>query len=332
MSLAKVTLQGSNHSFDCSSKESILHAGLAAGLNLKYGCDGGNCGDCIAQLRSGELSQLKHSDFVFSASQKQQNSFLMCCHSAIKDSIITASEHGSVDELAEQTIQAKVYKITRYSEHVLELALKTPRSQPLNFFAGQYVKLQLTNGLSRHKSLASCPCDGVKPSVHVQLREHDDFSHYIFNQLKKGEVVTIKGPYGHFTYNDDSQAPILLMAYETGLASIKSLIEHLVALDKTQPITLYHLHTPECDHYLGAYCRSLNDALDNFQYSLVCLKDNSLEQLQGAYEQIMNSHNELTQHEVYAALPRSFHAEAEAILLEKGLAQEQFKFDYLERI
>jgi len=173
----------------------------------------------------------------------------------------------------------------------------------------------------------------VKPSIHVQSHTDNDlFSDYIFNNLKKNEVVNIVGPKGHFTLDDESKAPILLIAYETGLASIKGLIEHLIALDKDQPIELYHLHTPYCDHYLENYCHALDDALDNFQYSMVCLKDDEMNQLEGVYQHIIDEHEDITDFEVYAALPREFHSKASEILDNAGLVKEQYKMDYLERL
>lgn len=332
MSLFKVTLNGNKHRFECSIKESILHAGLASGLNLKYGCDGGNCGDCLAQLQSGTIQEIKRSDFVVPRHLLNSNSFLMCCHAPSSDIEIQAVEHGSEAEIPLQTLSAKCYKLTNLSDRVKEIAFKTPRTQPLNFFAGQYLTLLLENGLSRNKSLASCPCDGLKPTIHVQYQEDDEFSDYLFNRLKKNESVTLIGPRGHFTLNEDSKASIVLIAYETGMASIKGLLEQLIALDTEQSITLYHLHTPECDHYLQRYCRSLDDAMDNFQYSMVCLKNSTLDCLHNVFGQIIEFETGIEQNDVYAALPRAFHSQAAEILSHKGLQQRQFKFDYLERL
>lgn len=335
MALFNVTLENTGHKFLNSDKESILHSGLVAGLNLKYGCDGGNCGECIAQLKKGSIQSIQYSDYVMDRQSKKQNYFLMCCHSASSDIELNAIEHGSENDIAEQNIDTKTYKINKLSEHVLEIAFKTPRSQPLRFFAGQYVTITLKNGLRRNKSLSSCPCDGIKPSIHVQQNKHsaeDGFSDYIFNSLKKNEVVNMVGPKGHFTLDDESNAPILLIAYETGMASIKSLIEHLLALEKDQPIELYHLHTPNCDHYLENYCHALEDALDNFQYSLVCLKDDDLTRLEEVYQHIVDEHEDITEFEVYAALPKPFHDKASDILKQAGLIEEQFKMDYLEHL
>ncbi len=334
MPLFNVTIENSEHQFQSSNKESVLHSGLLAGLNLKYGCDNGQCGDCIAQLKSGRLDKIKHSDFVMDRQQKRLHGFLMCCYAAASDIKINAVEHGSENEIAEQTIQAKVYKIHQLSKYVKEIEFKTPRSQPLKFFAGQYVTITLPNGACRNKSLSGCPCDGVKPSIHVQYQPlNDPFSDYVFLSLKKNDVITMLGPKGHFTLDDSSHAPIILIAYETGMASIKGLIEHLMALQKEQTIKLFHIHTQDCDHYLENYCRAVDDALDNFKYMQVAIKDTDIESLSGAFQNILDKQQLLLKEGVvYAALPKFFHQQASDLLLSAGIEKERFKMDYLEHI
>ncbi len=204
MSTFQVTLLPSQHQFLSSSRQSLLQAGLESGLNLKYGCDGGNCGECLVKLVSGRLYKIKHSDFNLTAIQKENRQFLSCCFAATSDVQIEAEEIGSVTEIAEQNIQTKVYKLQQLSDSVMFLSLKTPRSHPLSFFAGQYVTLTLEDGLSRNKSIASCPCDGLKPEFHIKKRENDAFSEYVFKQLKKNDCITLQGPWGDFVMDDEN--------------------------------------------------------------------------------------------------------------------------------
>jgi ferredoxin len=37
--------------------QTLLDAGLAAGLPMPYSCTVGNCGDCVVRLRGGEVTQ-----------------------------------------------------------------------------------------------------------------------------------------------------------------------------------------------------------------------------------------------------------------------------------
>ena len=42
-------------SFEVHEKESILEAALKQGINLPYGCRNGECGSCIAEIKSGSF-------------------------------------------------------------------------------------------------------------------------------------------------------------------------------------------------------------------------------------------------------------------------------------
>ena len=332
MSTHQVILLPSKHHFLTSSKQSLLHAGLESGLNLKYGCDGGNCGECMIKLVSGNLHSIQHSDFVLSAIQKRQQHYLSCCHAAISDVQIEALEISSVSEIPEQNIQAKVYKMERLSDDVMSIALKTPRSQPLHFFAGQHVTLTLDQNISRNKSIASCPCDGLKPEFHVKKRKGDAFSEYVFNHLKKNTPVQMNGPWGNFVMDDDSTRPQVLIAFDTGFASIKSLIEHAIALEKEQPINFYWLMTPENQPYMENYCRSIAHALDNFHYQPMFIKERSKGAIAKMVNEILQMEKAIKHSDVYVTLPVECRAEAETMLIKAGIDDRHWRIDSIRRI
>jgi CDP-4-dehydro-6-deoxyglucose reductase len=62
-----------------------------------------------------------------------------------------------------------------------------------------------------------------------------------------------------------------MVAERTGFAPIKSLIEHAVALDWPRPIRLVWCAEPG-GHYLQNYCRSLEDAFDEFSFTLLATR------------------------------------------------------------
>jgi ferredoxin len=56
--------------------QTLLDAGLAAGLPMPYSCTVGNCGDCMVRLRSGEVSQNEPN--CLTAAQRADNFVLTC--------------------------------------------------------------------------------------------------------------------------------------------------------------------------------------------------------------------------------------------------------------
>ena len=269
MSIATVNVSNTSISFHCASAESILHAGLAAGVNLEYGCEGGNCGDCKARLISGELIKLSHSDYQFSLYEKAQNYFLTCRNAAKNDVVISANLREVINELPQQRIETKVYQLNSLSGSVLSVALRTPRSQPLSFYAGQFYKVTFENGSSQYKSISSCPCDGLKPAIQIQRNKHYAFNSYAFRGLKKGEKVNIIGPFGQFTVEDGLSVPRIFITFDTGFSSVNSLVEQLINIEYTGDIKIIWCLSKSCDGYLDNYCRAISDAFDNFSYSIL---------------------------------------------------------------
>ncbi len=60
----QVRILPSGHEFFIHGTESILEAGLSAGLALDYGCSNGNCGLCKCKLVSGQVNKIKSHDYV----------------------------------------------------------------------------------------------------------------------------------------------------------------------------------------------------------------------------------------------------------------------------
>ena len=325
----EVTLLPRQHRFLASTKQSILRAGLESGLNLKYGCEDGNCGKCLARRLSGDIQQLCHTDFVLTAAQKQQDYFLTCCHSAVSDLQLEMAEIAEAGEIPEQQIEARVYKLKPLAENVMSLTLKTPRSEQLSFLAGQYISLYLRPDLGSNQSIASCPCDGLRPEIHVTHRADDPFSDFVFNQLKKNDPVAIRGPRGDFILDDDTSRDLVFIAQDSDFASINSLLEHLIALDKPQPIRLYWLLSPGQRAYLENYCRSISHALDNFSYQLLPVSGDSEEDVSRALERVFAQEPAIANCDIYMALSPAFSTLAEMCRAQRGGDPRHWHIDVL---
>ena len=327
-----VTLLPSQHQFNASSKQNLLSAGLTSGLNLRYGCEGGNCGECLARLVEGDLEILRHSDFLLTPEQKAEGYFLSCCCAARSDCRVEVEEIGSVNEIPQQFIRARVFKIQHLSNDVISIALKTPRSQPLSFFAGQSITVHLQNSLKRNKSIASCPCDGLKPEIHVRYRENDAFSEYIFKQLKKNDSVDIQGPQGEFVLDDDSSRPLVFIAYDTGFSSIKSLLEHAIALEKEQLIQLYWIVTPNNTPYMDNYCRSIAYALDNFSYTPIAIREPSIECITEVTKRILKQEPAIKHSDVFMTIPEQYREIIQLQFIAAGIDDRHWSIDTLIRL
>lgn len=256
----------SGHEFQVEEGETLLEGALRSGLNMNYHCNSGSCGECRARILSGEPGQRLHHDYVLGETDKRDGVVLMCRTHAVTDLEIEAGEAHGVEDIPEQSLETVVTRLERPVEDVMILHLRTPRSSTLRFLAGQYATLQLEGLAPRSKSIASCPCNGMVLQFHVRRVEGDPFSDHVFNRLRTRQKVQVLGPYGDFILDEESRRPIIFIAFETGFAPIKSLIEHAIALEQGQSMRLYWIARDEKGHYLGNQCRAWQDALDEFSF------------------------------------------------------------------
>jgi len=271
----QVEMLPSGHRFTVEAGDTLLDGALRSGLNVRYNCSSGSCGDCRARLISGKLGLVDHFDYVFREAEKQQGQFLLCRARAAGDLVIEALEASQPADIPHQEISTQAAGLETLSEDILTLQLRTPRSKTLWFLAGQHVTLHLDGLAPRSKSVASCPCNGRVLQFHVRRRPGDPFSDRIFDQLKLRDKISLEGPFGDFILDENSERPAIFMAYETGFAPIKSIIEHAISLEWPSPIHLYWVAREESGHYQENICRSWETALDDYHfYPLIGSGDN----------------------------------------------------------
>lgn len=321
---AQVHLKNTGHEFFVEGSNSILEAGLSAGLALNYGCSNGNCGKCKAKLISGEIKKLKPHDFVFSESEKLQNYFLCCSNTAITEVEIEADEAGSEKDIPLQKISAKVKKVDKITDELLILNLKTPRTKRLRFLAGQNVILSRGNFPPLELPIASCPCDDMNIQFHIPHDNSNAFINYVADELKSSDSIHIKGPTGSFILDEDSNNAIIFIAFDAGFAAIKSLIEHAVTLDHAESIHLYWLHANE-KPYMHNQCRAWEDALDNFKYQQLQYDNSDINQLDEKLDLLLNEYADFSDKNIYICGAEKMARKTKKVLLDHSANKENIK-------
>jgi CDP-4-dehydro-6-deoxyglucose reductase len=264
---ASVRLLPSGHEFFLEGNDSILDAGLKAGLYLDYGCTSGNCGSCKCKVVSGAVRKLREHDYVISAREQEEGYILACSNTAISDLVIEATEAGMEEALPYQQIRTNVRRIEQMDEELALLNVQTPRTHSLRFKAGQQVRLTAENGSVSELFIASCPCDGRNLQFIVDRGSDDEFSKAVFDGAMAKQTVLIEGPMGGFVLQEDSTAPALFLAKGEGFAPIKSLVEQAITIDNAEGLQLIQVGGNPPGSSLDNLCRAWNDSLDNFVYS-----------------------------------------------------------------
>jgi CDP-4-dehydro-6-deoxyglucose reductase len=320
-----VVVQPSGHVFEAEPSETLLDAGLRAGLNLDHGCATGGCGDCRARLIDGQTTPVRHADFAFSERERRDGAFLLCSHRATSDLVIEAHESSGPAEMPAQQVRAKVSRVERLQDDVVQLTVRAPRSQGLRFLAGQAVTLAFEGIEPRSLPIASCPCDPVQLRFHVRRRDADPFTDLVFDELRRGHEVELLGPVGDFTLDEASWRPLVFIAWESGFAPVSSLIDHAIQKDINRSIDLYWVSAIPQGHYLSNYCRAWRDVLDDFRYHSIDLEPWGGERLDAVIERIVRVHGLLADHDYYLALPDDACETARRYLAEADVPDAQIR-------
>ena len=329
-----VTLSNCNQRFKMQETESILEAAIRAGVSINYGCSGGSCGLCRARLLKGSVREIRPHVFVLPESEKLQGGILTCVHTACEDLELDAIVASSVHDISTQDICVKVRKVESVAPEIYKVTVQTPRTQRLRFMAGQYVELTKDQDTIGHLAIASCPCEDRLIEFHVRAVEDDAFANYIATEAKSGDMLQLQGPLGEFVYDDNANRPVILFAFDTGFAAIKSLLEHITAQEQELPIHLIWMSCGQHGLYLNNLCRSWNDAFDNFTYTGIVLEE-SLQQLaanpevsratvSSRMQDVMRAHEDLSGYDVYISAPETATALFKQICMDKNVLARRF--------
>lgn len=124
-------------------------------------------------------------------------------------------------------------------EHVQE-AVDTARivfrlEQPMDFIPGQYVNLRLRfperdKPVQRSYSIASAPDISTNTiSVIVTKVPGGLVSTELVDQLRVGDVIDARGPYGKFTWADGDAIPVFMIAAGSGVVPFLSMLDYISA-------------------------------------------------------------------------------------------------------
>lgn len=131
------------------------------------------------------------------------------------------------------------------TEAVQTFRLMTEDGGPLPFRwkAGQYVTLalQTPNGpLRRAYTIASSPNQSRFLEITVKREATGGASQYLHDDVQIGQLLSVKGPQGDFTFAGDEAEGIVMIAGGVGVTPMMSTLRHLTESAWTHPVTLIY--------------------------------------------------------------------------------------------
>ena len=327
----KVTINPKGETIQAEGQETVLEAALRTGHVLPYSCRGGTCGSCMGTVTSGEIHYEKGRPPALSEQEHAQGKALFCQARPKTDLVIEAREIDAASDVQIRILPCRAMQLEKLAPDVMQVNLKLPANERLQFLAGQYIDFLLRDGRRRSFSLANAPHDDEFLELHIRLVPGGEFTGFVFNAMKEKAILRFQGPLGTFFLREDSQKPMIMMAGGTGFAPLKGILEHLFHTGIERPIHLYWGARARQDLYLNDLPESWARQYPFFQYTPVLSEAEPEDHWDGrdgfVHAAVAEDYPDLSGYEVYMSGPPPMIQAAKTAFFAQGLVGENLFYD-----
>lgn len=234
----RMTVHPGNREVPVRADETLLEAGLRAGIAMPYQCRNGGCGVCKGTILQGEVRHAPYQPAFLSEDERMLGRALLCVCTPLTDVEVEYEDAGAERDAQVQTLEVEVLSMQRAAEEVMIVRLGLPDGVRIPYRAGQYFNVVLEDGARRAFSFATAPDDADDIEMHVRLVPGGRFTTHVFEVMKPGDKLIIEGPFGRFHLRE-SDRPLIFVAGATGFAPVKSMLEHAFRTGSARRMILY---------------------------------------------------------------------------------------------
>ena len=325
----------SGTTFTVNEGESVLNAALRQGVMLPYSCKNGTCGSCKGTLESGEVHYPFHPPLALSREEIGEGSALLCQAEPIEDLVIRVREIEAVRDIHIRKMPARVIEKTLLAPDVMRIKIKPPSAQRLQFLAGQYLDILLSDGKRRAFSIASSPQSEDEIELHIRHVEGGGFTGWVFDELNERDILRLEAPLGtFFIRNDATDRPMILMGGGTGFAPLKSMIEDLLAHHDRRPLHLFWGVRSHTELYMYEQALQWAEQNEHIQFTSALSEprgDDPAGSFHGfVHEAVLQQYKDLSGFDIYMSGPPAMIDAGRTAFLENGAQKRRIFFDSFE--
>jgi NAD(P)H-flavin reductase/quinol-cytochrome oxidoreductase complex cytochrome b subunit len=305
--------------------ETLLEAGLRAGLALPFECRNGACGVCSCSILRGQVEHANVQESALSSEARAQGKALMCCAVALGDVELEVDHPLAAEAQPIRQWRVRVVRMQRYAPRVMGLWLEDIHAERIDFAAGQYFNVILEDGQRRAFSFANPPHDNTQVEMHVRLIEGGRFTPRVFDSMQVGAEFDIEGPLGQFSLQSNER-PILFVAGATGFAPVRSILLDCFRRGVQRPMVLYWGVSDPADLYQREQVEQWQREHPNFRLVTVLSAPEEHSDWSGrtglVHEAILHDYPDLSGMEVYVCGSVQLVDAAVPAFLQQGLSED----------
>lgn len=166
--------------------------------------------------------------------------------------------------------QTRVVKNQALTADVYEMDCELVEPTDLEFQAGQFVMIQMTDDegkpLNRAYSIASSPQNTKQITLCYKVVAGGKMTPRLA-ALEVGAALSMRGPMGHFVLKAEADTQeFVFVATGTGVAPMNSFIVELLERGEQRPISLFFCVRSEADSFYIDFYKQLESQYPNFKF------------------------------------------------------------------
>ena len=222
--------------------ETVLDAAFRQGISLMHGCKEGQCGSCKAKLIDGDIELLKYSTFALPDYESETGHVLLCrthAFSEVSFDLLNFDEELLSRSIAVKDFTGRLTKISALTHDIRLLEIEIDK--PLKFWAGQYVDLTLPGrSITRAFSMANAPGESTQLKFIIKKYANGAFSSLLDGELRIGDPIMAKGPYGSCFLRENRPGPMLLVGGGSGMSPLWSILSDYIESGEQRPVRFFY--------------------------------------------------------------------------------------------
>lgn len=315
--------------------ETILDAAFRHGVMLMHGCKEGQCSACKSFLLEGDLEMDRWSTFALNEFEEEEGFVLLCRSHVYSDAeveLLSFREEMLNTGVPLQLVYAEVAEIEALTHDIKRLVLKLVDPPEMNFLPGQYAELYIP-GTETHRaySMANTPMSDDRAEFIIKVYPGGRFSGMLDGELKVGDKMKMKVPFGVFTLREKSEGDIVMIGGGSGMAPIWSILTHMVEKGIERKATYYYGARTKKDLFFLDEAKEMEEKLPNFKFVPALSEPEDGDEWNGetglVTDVVERLEGDLSDTEAYLAGPPPMIDAAIPVLERKGVDEESIFFD-----
>jgi ferredoxin-NADP reductase len=236
-------------------------------------------------------------------------------------------------------LPALVLEVIQHTDDVKTVVMQPVKRCPV-FKPGQFLHLAMDPydpssnwPESRVFSIASSPMR--REMLKIIFSVKGKFTRRMFDEIKKGDEIYVKLPYGSFTFPEDDRG-LVLVAGGTGITPFLSYLEYAIDLQMKRNILLYHGIRDPGHLVCGPLLSQCQETLRNFKCYCYLERGTDLTDIKAAgkgfipLEEILHQRNVMPEALYYLSGPPEMVTNFKGAIVSAGVPQGQVLVDEWE--